>query len=541
MGLIAFLPSATDSAREREMARRARASAKERESAVATESQYRQFAAALLDRTTSDWIPYGTSADAELFTSLVRMRSRARQQVRDNPYARGAVRTIVQNVVGLNVGFQSRVMMLRGGKLDDGTNARIEKAWNRWCKKKYCSANGKHSFASMLRLAVGRVAVDGEVIVRFRRKAFSGSTIPLALQVIESDQLAEDYNRTAPGTGNPIRMGVEVDADERPVAYWIRPNHPGDYQFVTGGGSIQPVRIPAEEILHLAVFDRAGQTRAESWFCAALLRLKQMSSYEDAEIIRARAAACRMGFLKTTGGSSAFADLETTTGKPTVDPADGVTRQVRFAPGQFWQLQPNEEVDIPASPPPGDGGDPFLRMMLRSIATSIGISYATFANDHGQSNFSSSRLSLLDDRDNWRVIQAWLIENLIQPIFERWLDTAVLYSALDLPNYFADPERYSDCRWKPRGWAWIDPLKDVQSAILAVNAGLDTLTNQITQNGGDVEDLFKERRIELDLAEQYRIPLAADTRVTNNTAAVDPSATADSNNTAAGDNTNAQQ
>jgi capsid protein len=45
-------------------------------------------------------------------------------------------------------------------------------------------------------------------------------------------------------------------------------------------------------------------------------------------------------------------------------------------------------------------------------------------------------------------------------------------------------------QWKPRRWPWVDPLKDQQASILAVENGLDSRRNIISQTGGDIEDVF---------------------------------------------------
>jgi hypothetical protein len=37
----------------------------------------------------------------------------------------------------------------------------------------------------------------------------------------------------------------------------------------------------------------------------------------------------------------------------------------------------------------------------------IGVSYESLSRDYSQSNYSSSRLALLDDRDLWRFYQSW--------------------------------------------------------------------------------------------------------------------------------------
>ena len=97
----------------------------------------RQYEGATMSRLTSSWVTGGTSADAEVHSSLARLRNRARQLVRDSDYARQAKRAVMNNVIGTGIKLQAQVMMQRGGRLDEDLNKRIEKAWKYWGYKSY--------------------------------------------------------------------------------------------------------------------------------------------------------------------------------------------------------------------------------------------------------------------------------------------------------------------------------------------------------------------------------------------------------------------
>ena len=99
----------------------------------------RMYEGARVSRLTSDWVTSGTSADAEIKGSLPRLRNRSRQLVRDNDYARQAIRAIRANVIGTGIRLQAQVQMQRGGgRLDQTVNDAIENAWALWgrCRSK---------------------------------------------------------------------------------------------------------------------------------------------------------------------------------------------------------------------------------------------------------------------------------------------------------------------------------------------------------------------------------------------------------------------
>ena len=459
----------------------------------------RMYEGAKFSRLTADWVTGNTSADSEVYGSAQKLRDRARQLCRDNDYARQVLRAIEGNVVGQGIPFQGQVRMVRGGgRLDSAVNDQIEQLWKRWTKARYCHTGGKLTFHDIERLAVRSVAESGEVFIRLVKQPFSGSAVPLALEVLEADQLDDGLNGRSQ-QGNEIRMGVEVDTWGRPVAYHFLAYHPGDYQFSNQQISTQRhKRVLADEVLHLYRTERPGQTRGVTWFASAIQRLHHLQGYEQAEVVRARASSALMGFITSPEGELLGDDV-----------MNG-ERVSQFEPGVFKYLAPGESVTVPQLEAPDGQFEPFLRAMLRAMAAGVGCSYETVSRDFSQTNYSSSRLSLLEDRDHWRILQNWLIENLHQRVFEVWLDMAVLSGGLPLANYELQADRYKAVRWMPRGWAWVDPAKEVEAYAMAVRNGFKTLSDVVTEQGGDIEELMRARRQELDDAEALDLKFDTD-------------------------------
>ena len=463
----------------------------------------RMYQGAQFSRLTADWVTSNTSADSEVYGSAQKLRDRARQLCRDNDYARQALRAIEGNVIGQGIPFQSQVRMQRGGKLDTGVNDAIEAAWKRWSYAQHCHTGGKLCFADLERLVIRACAESGEVFIRLVRQSFGGSTIPLAMEVIEADQLDDGLNGRSQ-QGNEIRMGVEVDGWGRPIAYHFLAYHPGDYQFSNQQISTQRhKRIPAEEVIHLYRIERPGMTRGITWFASAIQRLHHLAGYEQAEVVRARASSALMGFITSPEGELIGDDV-----------MDG-ERVSNFEPGVFKYLQAGESVTVPQLDAPDGQFEPFLRAMLRAMAAGIGCSYETISRDFSTSNYSSSRLSLIEDRDHWRILQSWLIENFHRRVFSEWLDLAVLSNALSLPGYEQQPERFKAARWMPRGWAWVDPAKEVAAYKEAVRCGFKTLADVVAEQGGDLDELLLARQSELAKLDEMGIVVDSDpTQVT---------------------------
>lgn len=433
-----------------------------------------------------------SSADMELVTSLTTLRGRSRQLVRDASYAKNAKRIVQNNVIGTGIGLQSNVMTTRG-ELNESVNDAIEAAFKEWSRAENCHTGGTLHFHDLERMLMGQVFDAGEIFVRMHFQAFGSSKVPLALEVIEPERIADDTQPGPASPGNMVRMGVEVDTFYRPMAYWIRERHQGEFRL----GMHQTdryERVPAEQIFHLKVTDRWPQTRGEPWLHTVVRKLQDIDGYSEAEIVAARGSANYFASVKTGDDPNS----------PVAEEQDDGSKQMTLEPGIVMHLGPNEEMNFHAPNRPNAAMDPFMRLMLREVAAGVGSSYASLSRDYSQSNYSSSRLALLDDRDLWRYVQLWFIRAFRERLHRIWLQQAVLARAIQhigLEAYATDAERYCLARFKPRGWSWIDPTSEVEAAILAVRAGFDTVTDVVsrTGDGDDFADKMQKRERELKI------------------------------------------
>ncbi len=461
--------------------------------------QKRQYAMSKNSRLTSGWGNQTTSEDSELSSSLTAGRNRARALTRDAAYAKRARSIIQNNVIGTGIGMQAKVERSKG-VYDDKVNDELEMYFEEWCEAKSCHTGGELHFADLLRAVMGQVFDAGEVLIRVHNQRFGNSKIPIALELIEAERIADEFQASAKLPQTVVRMGIETDAYHRPLAYWLRSTHPGDLRL-TPEQTTKIERVPAEDIFHLRIIERWPSTRAMPWMHAAARKLNDMDGLTEAEITAARAAACYMGIIESPEGQSNYGDEQ----------ANG-SREVALEPATVETLAAGEKFNFVAPNRPNAQLDPFMRMMLREVAAGIGCSYESLSRDYSQSNYSSSRLALLDDRDLWKVLQLWVIRSFLQQFHKRWVQAAVLsrtIPSISPEMYALNMPKYEKAMFKPRGWGWIDPTKEVEAYSLAIEQGFTTVTHVIAQTGDgrDIEDVLKERAQELKLAEKYGVEL----------------------------------
>jgi lambda family phage portal protein len=455
----------------------------------------RLYGGARTTKTTGYFGASTSSADAELNSSLAALRSRSRQMVRDSGYAKRAKAILVNNIIGTGVGFQAQVLGVRG-ELNTRVNDDIERAHREWSRAENCHTGGALHFSDLERALCGEVVEAGEVFIRLHLRKFGSSSVPLALELIEAERIADSLAEPGPlEAGNEVRMGVEVDRYVRPVAYWLRQKHPGD---IRGGltGTDRAERVPADQILHLKCTTRWPQTRGEPWFHTAVRKLDDVNEYSQHEISAARASAAYFATIKTPEADNPLNDGDDETGQGMMD----------IEPLTIQELRPGEELDFHTPNRPNGAFSEFMRAMLREIAAGVGTSYESLSRDYSQSNYSSSRLALLDDRDGYKALQQWWVRSFREPLYHIWLQQAIFsraITAVPVDAYAADMERYRAVLWKLRGWSWVDPTKEVNAYKEAVKAGFTTVTDVIAQTAGgmDIEDVVSTRKRELEMFE----------------------------------------
>ena len=463
------------------------------------------FAAAKLGRLTNDWPSASRSIDQDLMTDLRRLRQRARNQAMNSPIATKFLGMVRMNVVGhhgVKVAFkvpQQRKSKKANG-LDDAANAELQRAWQQWGKKGNCTVCGRYSLRALEHLIVENTARDGE---QFLRKVFvpkSESPFGFKLQLIDPDQVDETYNVLDLPGGGQIRMGVEVDANQKPVAYHIFKGNPFEGYY----GTAQRVRVPADQIIHYFIAHRTGQTRGYPWFASSMGQLNMLDGYFFAELTKARISSSIVMSIESDPNAAAEeyqGDGLNADGSKAVD--IGYGKAVEMPTGQH--MKNNTPTHDPQF-------EPFIKNSNRQIASGMSVAYHKLANDLAGINYSSGRLGELEERDFWMEMQAHLIDDFIDPVYETWLGAGLMWGGIELP--ISDMKRFTGpaVKWVPRRWSWIDPLKDVQAATLQIQNGVETHESTLGSQGKDWREVYEQLAEEQAYADELGLALGTDIR-----------------------------
>ena len=445
----------------------------------------RGYEGAGVGRRTEGWRTPGTGANSEVAVALPRLRDRSRDLVRNNPHAAKAVQALVSNLVGTGI-----VARARSG--DPERNEAADALWSRFVRQ--CDADGRTDFSGLQALVARTMVESGECLVRLRpRRSDDGLVVPLQLQVLEADHLDGTRSADLPG-GGFIQQGIEFDALGRRVAYWLYPLHPGEVTSFRRG-SLRSRRIPASFVAHIFEKLRPGQERGVPWCAPAILKLRDLDEYDDAELIRKKIEACFAAFV--TEGEEGE-----TLGQARID-GDG-RRIESFEPGMIEYLPAGRDVKF-ASPSASGGYPEYMRLQLHAVAAGFGLTYELLTGDLSQVNYSSIRAGLIEFRRRMEALQ-WqvLIPGLCDPVWRRFVELAQATGQLPPGDYGVE--------WTAPRFEAVDPLKDAKADVLAVRAGGMTLKEMIARNGYDPNDVLAEIAETNQLLDRLGLVLDSDPR-----------------------------
>ena len=430
---------------------------------------------AMSQRRLRGWLPPLENINSLVASGGPRLLARSRELVVTNGYAANACEAFASNLVGDGIKPSSLIE-------DPALRDRVQRLWLAWTDE--ADADGLTDFYGLQAMVAREMFVAGECFVRLRpRRAEDGLLVPIQLQLLQSEMLPFDATETAPN-GNRIRCGIEFDAIGRRQAYYFRRRHPGD-STDQGMVTSETVRVPAEEVLHIYRPIDAGQIRGLPHVAPAMVRLFLLDQYDDAELDRKKTAAMFAGFItKTAPEEQLMGEIEAT---------DDSGATVSLEPGTLQVLLPGEDVKFSSPADVGGGYEAFQYRTLLSVSASLGLPYHLVTGDVRQANYSSLRAELVEFRRRVEQLQHGVIAHqLCRPVWARWLETAVLAGALDLPDFARSPARYRPVNWIPPRWDWVDPLKDIQAQVLAMEAGIISRRKVVEATGYDVEVIDRE-------------------------------------------------
>jgi lambda family phage portal protein len=405
---------------------------------------------------------------------------------------------------------------IQAGSPDVFANLMVERAWAEWQRAENCDIRGKRNYHTIRQLRLINGVRDGDFFIRLIRDPKQRvNRFGFTLQMISSEWCDRFYADVLPN-GNVVIMGIEYEMTEwglgKPVAFYFIKRQPRDWQYASlsqafGIGSynrsLLRAPIKTEDIIHYARPVDAEGTRPAPWAVSTMVKMRMLDQTELAHVIASREAACKTGFyysdILPEGGWAEVDPPDPTTGISTEPLAPGETRPLKF--GVKYQ---ERDPKFPTS----TFGEFRKSMGQSGTAGMPGGDYNILFNDLENINFSAGRLGRLDSSEMAKMIQRFDIDTAERPIFEAWLEMALITGAIALPLQKFD--KFNNPLFQGRRWSQVDEIKAVNAAALRVANKLSSRNRECAEEGID----FEENALELAEEEMLLGSLGLETTTT---------------------------
>lgn len=478
------------------------------------------------------WFPVIRSPDAEIDVDRDRVVARIRDLVRNDGWASGAIATMADSVIGavfMPDPDPNWAVLSRQDKRLDAVWAEefaeaAEDEWDLWADGPGFWGDGARqmSITEQLRLAFIHEVRDGDAVAVMMWDEDSvgpgAATYATRSLLIDPDRLSNPYEML---DEDRMRGGVEIDQLGAPVAYWLRRAEPNDW-FQTAESMIWD-RFPRETewgrplVVHSCERDRAGQHRGNGVLTAVVARFKMLSRYDQVSLQRAVLQALIGVFVKSPYDaemvqSALGDDGEELNAYQALRGAYGAEHPPTLMGGvRIPKLFPGESIETVKADNSLSEFDQFEHTVLRSIAAATGVTAEEITRDYSRVNYSSARASMLAA---WKTLSRRRLNfqrRFACPIYAAWLEEAVDRGRVPLPKnaapFSANRDAYARCDWIGTGAGWVDPMKERQGEVLALDGRFTTLKHVCARQGLRWRRVLKQQAAEMTAMKRLGLPL----------------------------------
>ncbi len=175
-------------------------------------------------------------------------------------------------------------------------------------------------------------------------------------------------------------------------------------------------------------------------------------------------------------------------------------------------LFPGEKITTVGATRPASNFKEFEAAVLRNVAAGAGLSAQQISNNWSDVNYSSARGALLEALKTMDRRSINFSGGFPQKVRVTWQEEAHdLRDDFPLPRgapeFYECRDHYSRCQWMRPGRGYMDPTKEIEASIMAIEGGMSTLERECAAQGIQWEDVVEQRKIEQARYEAAGIPL----------------------------------
>lgn len=465
--------------------------------------------------------PSNSSADVAVMRDHAMVRARARDLVRNHPYARQTVRMSRLGVIGEKLKYSCRPDWRFLGI--DPKEARrwaqqFERRWEAYAHSHdfWIDAGRRLDFTQFMGLVHDSDLVDGEALVSFEwdeNRAWRS-----CFQNIDVDRLSNPHGRP----DSPyLRGGVDMDDFSAPIGYHIRSGHPHDLGLDMGR-SLYWDRVPRwsdygrANVMHTYEVQRPGQTRGISTFAPVIRAMKVGEEYGEMALSAAVLQASVAAVLTSASNAEQVATMLDALDTDDID-GNAITSYAlehlaemakyygeeginfTIANGaQVKHLAPGDQLDLKNPGQHMAGYGEFQQAQIKKYAAGTGTDPIAVSQDYSQVNYSSAKMAAAHNYRSYAARRVRLCNTVAMPMVGAFLDELFFAAGFDLPKGI-DPAQYFDFKhalicgmFLTQGAPNLEPLKEAQALQNEIALGVKTIEEACAERGKDyLEELDK--------------------------------------------------
>lgn len=407
-----------------------------------------------------------------------RLRDRARYEVANNPYAKGIVDTLANDVIGTGPMLKAYV----DESADSTDAARVETKFAEWC-----DAVG---LADTLRLMAKASIDSGECFIVLTTNERLDDPVKLSLRLIEADRVANPAARIVDELHSD---GIDYDDAGNPLRYWILQAHPGGGSHL---GASKASEFPAESVIHYFRRDRPEQCRGIPELTPSLTNFAQLRRYTNAVITAAETAANISAVLFTNAPASGDEQRS-------LDAGD----EIEIERGMMMTLPDGYQASQLKAEQPTTTHESFVRMTVIQIGRALNVPSNVALGDSSRHNYSSGRLDHQTYGRSLEVRRRHIELTVIDRIFAAWFREAVLVTG-HLPQWMRHVGVRISHSWIWQGREHVDPAKEATAQETRLRNSTTTLARECAKSGEDWRDVIDQRAAEQRYAAARGVHLA---------------------------------
>lgn len=417
---------------------------------------------------------------------LTRLRDRARELDRNNALVTGMLDRATENVI-------SHGMRVRPTTEDAGFNGQVEDLWTNWLDT--ADITGMSGPAEFQRLLHRSFLRDGDVGINLVSRGSDAW-----LQAVDGDRI--DTMTGGYDLQERVVHGIKFNEDLRPIGFYV-------LGYAVDGIQFQASLIQARNFVFYARRKDLMDVRGEPCFSQVDRLFDQIDGYIEATVIAARIAACQGLIIKSKTGGKIYGNLPTQ-----LNALNNPQKIESMEPGMIRYINPDEDVTQVNPMQPVTNFDQFIATLLRFTGLTLGLPLELVFLDFSRTTYSSARASLLQSYRSFRSQQQVFIDRVMARIYRwrvsKWVKDGTLKPSAKLLGDSARGIRpsYWDHEWVSPGWSWIDPVKEIQAAMMECDAGFNSEENVCLQHGRTLEDIIASKKKARDMSAALQVELS---------------------------------